>query len=113
MVNLNPATQQFLVLLLGALLTLPGLAALYRGMHRDLEEQKVHLQVESLANEVQRLQVLTDDQARDIARLRVQVTTLQATQKGLMDMAKRLSQQVETLGQVPIVDIEKLSGILS
>jgi len=94
------------------MLALPGMYALYRGLHTDIEKQRVHLQVDNLANEVQRLQVLTDDQAREIARLRVEIGGLRATQKGLLDMAKRLSQQIQQNGQVPIVDIDSLGGLL-
>lgn len=112
MVDLNPTMQDILILVIGMVLTLPGLAALYRGLHRDVEEQNIRLQVQSMAMEIQRLQVLTDDQAREIARLRVEVGSLRSAQKSLMEMARRLSQQVQQNGQVPIVDIDSLGDLL-
>lgn len=92
---------------------MPGLFALYRGMQKDLDEQRLRLQVETMANEVMRLQVLTDDQARELAKLRVELSTLRATQKALLDTSKRLSIQVQQLGGVPIVDVEGLGGMLA
>lgn len=110
--TLNPLTQQLLIILLGAMLALPGIYAMYRGMHKDLEEERIELQINALANEVQRLQVLTDDQAREISRLKVETATLRATQKALLESSKRLSQQVQQMGAVPVVDVDGLGGLL-
>lgn len=113
MQNLNPILQQALVMLMAVVLVAPGLAALYLGFHKDLAEKRTQLQVETMAAEIQRLQGQVDDQQREISRLRVQVGTLLAQQKGLMDVAKRLHQQLVDKGETPLVDIDKLSGLLS
>lgn len=111
--NLTSLADQFAWIVLGALLSIPGIYALYRGMHRDLEEVNMRLQLESHASEIRRLQVLTDDQAREIARLRVKVAGLTAGQDGVMDVARRLSKQVVDLGGVPFIDVNKMGDILS
>lgn len=68
----------------------------------------MELQIEKLSDEVVRLQILTDEQARKIAHLQVEVANLQNLQVSLFNMARALASQVRALGHEPVSDPERM-----
>lgn len=104
--------QQLFVLLVGAMLAVPGIVALYVGLRRNDEERNRQLQVGALSDEVLRLQRLVDDQQRKLNEMNLDVANLRATQKMLVENMKRLAQQVKKRGEEPVVDVDALMEML-
>lgn len=101
------------VIALAAMLSLPGLYALYKGMHKDLEETNLRLQLESYANEIKRLQIKVDEQQRKINDLSLDVVNMRSTHRVLIENLKRLATQVKQRGDEPVVDVDALTQMLS
>lgn len=99
-------------LIIGALLSLPGLYALYLGLRKDLEEDNTKLQLDSYANEIKRLQVLVDEQQRKINDLQVLVASLRSKLSALGKALKRLAAQLRAQGIDPAINADKLVDIL-
>lgn len=105
--------SQISPLLVAAALVTPGLVALYLSLRQDSEEKLMRLQVKTLADEVQRLQVLVDDKARELGQIELELKRMRAAQKVLIEYVKRLSVQVKQLGGVPVVDGDNIESIVS
>jgi len=99
-------------IIIGTLLALPGLAALYVGLHRDLEEKNRALQLDNYANEIKRLQILVDEQQRKINELTVMVASLRSKLSAIGKAFKRLAQQLRGQNIEPVMDADKLIEIL-
>lgn len=99
-------------LIIGALLALPGLYALYVSLHKDLEEENTKLQLESYANEIKRLQILVDEQQRRINELHVLIASLKSKLAAVGRSLKKLTMQLQKHNIEPIVDADKLVELL-
>lgn len=106
------SNNDLLVIAMAALLSAPGLYALYKGLHKDLEETNLHLQLESYANEIRRLQALVDEQQRKINEMMVQIASLRSKSSAIGKAAKRLAEQLRVQNVEPVVDADKLIEIL-
>lgn len=100
-----------LVVLMAAAVAYPALT-LYRRALREDESAQLKVQVNTMADEVMRLQKLVDQQQGEISKLQVEITKLRASQRGVLEMAKKLSLQIEGAGHTPIVDVDKLGELL-
>jgi len=105
-------SDQLWYVVIGGAMALPGLVALYIGLHRDLEERNLKLQVESYAAEIRRLQGLVDQQQRKINDLEVLVANLRSKLSAIGKALKRLTEQLRTQNIEPAVDGDKLLEIL-
>lgn len=99
-------------LIIGALLALPGLYALYVGLHRDLDDENTKLQLESYANEIRRLQLLVDEQQRKINEMAVTIAALRSKLSAIGKAFKRLAGQLRKHNIEPALDADKLVEIL-
>ena len=72
-----------LVVLMAAAVAYPALT-LYRRALREDESAQLKVQVNTMADEVMRLQKLVDQQQGEISKLQVEITKLRASQRGVL-----------------------------
>lgn len=122
--NLLGSDVLIVMMLLGAaaVLAAPGLLAYRRALKED-ESVVLKVQVEKMADEIMRLQVLVDDQARKLSEMDLKMQAMERTHQmelvnaqGLIGMLfgalKRTVTQLVQAGIEPGVDLDAMGKLL-